>query len=133
MKRSLAAILLIMIAGCGGKSTTELITQMRSKDSAERIHAVKALSERRNDVAMVVPALTEALKDPDAFVRRDAASALGKLGADAREAIPALIAAQSDKNASVRSEVAKSLRLIDPNQPVQKPQASTARSGTQPR
>jgi len=114
MKRILWAGFVLAIVGCAGRSTAEWIELTKSKDSAERLHAVKALAERTSEASTVVPALTDMLKDPDAFVRRDAAAALGRFGAQAKSAIPALLAAQSDKNPHVRDEAIKAIHEIDP-------------------
>ena len=110
----LLAGLAILSPGCGGKSTGQWVAQLRSRDAAERLHAVKALGEKRGDADVVVPALAETLKDEDAFVRRDAAEALGKIGAGARSAVPALLTATQDRNLGVRKEAARALNRIDP-------------------
>jgi HEAT repeat protein len=109
----LLAVLGMPLLGCGGKSTGEWVEQLRSKNSSERLHAVKALGARGKEAEVVAPALAEALKDEDAFVRRDAAQALGELGAGAKPAFPALLAAARDKNAEVRQKAVKALKRID--------------------
>ncbi len=114
MRRIMLVSIVLIAGGCAGKSTAEWIELTKSKDSAERIHAVKALAERTREASAVVSAIADLLKDPDAFVRRDAAAALRKFGADAKPAIPALLVAQSDKNVHVRDEAVKSIREIDP-------------------
>ncbi len=115
MKKLTVSFLIALSAGCGGgKSTAEWVEQLRSKDSAQRLHAVNALGERRKESAVVAPALVEALRDGDAFVRRDAARALGKIGPEARSATIALVAALKDKNSSVRQAAGKALKGIDP-------------------
>jgi hypothetical protein len=103
----------ILPSGCGGKSTGEWIAQLRSKSSAERLHAVKALAAKGREAEVVTPALADALKDEDAFVRRDAAEALGELGAGAKPAFPALLAAARYKNAGVRQKATEALKRID--------------------
>jgi len=108
------AALLFLLPGCGGKSTAEWVEQLRAKDSAERLHAIKALGQRGKEADVIVPALAGALRDEDAFVRRDAAEALGRLGASAKAAVPGLQAATRDRNAGVRQEAAKALKRIDP-------------------
>ena len=110
----LLAVLGALLSGCGGKSTREWIEQLRSGDAAERLHAVKALGETREDPNVIVPALVETLRDEDAFVRRDAAEALGKIGAGAAPAVPALLAAMQDRNPGVRREAARALNRIKP-------------------
>jgi hypothetical protein len=112
-----AAGLAAFLPGCSAKSTRQWVEQLRSRDAAERLHAVKVLGETSGDADVIVPALVEALKDQDAFVRRDAAAALGKLGARARPAVPALLAATRDGNAGVRKEAARALGRIEPGAP----------------
>ncbi len=121
MRRLLLVSFALLAAGCASKSTAEWIDLTKSKDSAERIHAVKALAERTKEASIVVPAIADLLKDPDAFVRRDAATALRNFGSDAKPAIPALLAAQADKNVHVRDEAIKSIREIDPTVPIKPP------------
>jgi HEAT repeat protein len=60
-------------------TTSELIDQAQSGDTAERRAAVLGLSrERTSDLVAVVLALIGALADPEASVRNDAAVALGQ-------------------------------------------------------
>jgi HEAT repeat protein len=114
MKKLLSvAGLVLLITGCG-RSTSDLVEQLHAKDASARLHAVKSLKDRRGD--QVVAALTESLKDDDAFVRRDAARALGDIGPGAREAVPALTtSARKDKNTHVRQAAADALKRIDPD------------------
>jgi HEAT repeat protein len=117
-RKLLTAVLLTVLAltqfGCGGPSSKVSIEQLRSKNSAERLHAVKALAKKRREAEVVAPALAVALKDENAFVRRDAAEALGELGAGAKPAFSALEEAARDKNAEVRKQAANALKRIDP-------------------
>jgi hypothetical protein len=113
VKLLLPLVLGIMLGGCGTKSTADWIDQLHAKDSAQRLHAVKALARRTAEAEVVVPALAEALKDEDTFVRRDAARALGDLGPSARPALPALLVALRDKDGAVRKAAGEALRKID--------------------
>ncbi|HLW65782.1 MAG TPA: HEAT repeat domain-containing protein, partial [Gemmataceae bacterium] len=89
---------LVMLLGCGPKqSTADWVEKLHAEDSAVRLHAAKALGEKRAEASTVVPALAEALRDQDAFVRREAANSLGRIGPDARTAVPALLAAIQDR------------------------------------
>jgi HEAT repeat protein len=116
MKRTIPLLLIVGIAGCGwGKSTAELLGQLKDKDSSQRIHAIKALETRQRDADVVVPALAQLLEDEDAFVRRDAAQALGRFGTDAKTAVSALLRARRDRHASVRKAAGDALQAIDPN------------------
>ena len=115
MKKIIVSFLVVLSAGCGrGKTTADLLEQMRSKESAQRLHAIEALGDRGKEAA-VAPALAVALRDEDAFVRRDAAVALGRIGAEARQTTPALVATLKDKKADVRRAAAKALSRIDPD------------------
>ena len=107
-------IMLSVVAGCA-KSTSYWKDQMKSPESAQRLHAVHALRDRVKEANVVVPVLMDALKDEDPFIRRDAARALGKFGVSARDAIPALNMSLSDKEPSVRKAAAQSFMSIDPN------------------
>src|SRR5437879_6445052 len=103
--------LLLACIGCG-QSTSYWKEQMKSPDSATRLHAVSALKGRVRDAQAVVPALVEALKDDDTFIRRDAARALGKFGPAARDAVPTLHNLLNDTEPSVRKAAARSLKQI---------------------
>jgi HEAT repeat protein len=64
----------------------------------------------------VVPALSAAVKDPDASVRREAISSLIKIGPKAKNALSALEeAASQDTNPKVRGDAARALKLIRGN------------------
>jgi HEAT repeat protein len=113
----LVAGLALVLCGCGGKSTAELIDLAKSKDSADRARAVGALGKRGAEADAAVPVLAEALKDEDAFVRRDAARSLGQIGPAASAAVPALRVATRDKNQHVRQAAAEALRKVAPDLP----------------
>ena len=116
MKKIIVLCLAALSAGCGrGKSTADLLEQMRSKESAQRLHAIEALGHRGQEAAVVAPALALALRDEDAFVRRDAAEALGRIGPGARHTTPALVATLKDRKANVRLAAARALKRIDPD------------------
>jgi HEAT repeat protein len=109
--------LALALGGCGGKPTGELLELTKSKDSADRARAVRALGDRGAEADAVVPVLMAALKDEDAFVRRDAARSLGRIGPAASAAVPALRAATRDKNVHVREAAADALRKVAPDLP----------------
>jgi HEAT repeat protein len=106
--------LALMLTGCGFKSTDDWIAQLKDRDAARRLHAVRALGQRHAEARQSVPALALALKDENAFVRRDAAMALGSFGSEATSAVPDLVAAERDRNGSVRRAAADALQKIDP-------------------
>jgi HEAT repeat protein len=115
MNRFLPVGLALVLAGCGHRSTDDWIAQLRDRDAARRLHAVKALGERAAEAPRTVPALAAALKDENAFVRRDAALALGRLGPQARPAVSDLVAAGRDRDGIVRRAAAAALQKIDPD------------------
>jgi HEAT repeat protein len=110
------ALLVCMLAcaGCGKKSTDELIEDLKSSQERDRIIAVRLLPQRKGDAAKVLPALIESLKDKDGDIRWSAAIGLGYFGAEARDAIPALQAAERDRDARVREAAGVALSRIDP-------------------
>jgi HEAT repeat protein len=105
---------LLACAGCGSKSTDELVTDLKSPQERDRLIAVRLLPERKGDAAQVVPALIDALKDKGDDIRLSAAIGLGYFGDQARDAIPALQAAQRDRDARVREAAGVALSRIDP-------------------
>jgi HEAT repeat protein len=115
MRRLLLVTLAVVFCGCGGKPTADLVEQLHARDSAERLHAIKALEARGSETEVVVPALAQALRDSDVFVRRDAATALGRLGPEAHDAIPYLLPALKDRDRAVRKAAAQALKQIDPH------------------
>jgi hypothetical protein len=111
-------LLLWVLASCGcsdGKSTDQLMTDLKSGGERDRIFAVRTLPDRKGDAAQVVPALVEALHDKASDVRWSAAIGLGYFGARAKDAIPALQAATTDRDARVREAARVALGRIDPN------------------
>ncbi len=88
------------IGADAGEAVPALAKTMREHpDGRTRNEAALALSKMAPASKSAVPAMAEALSDPDYFVRWNAANALFQLRADARPAIPALIkAVQDDTN-----------------------------------
>lgn len=62
-----------------------------------------------------VPALVDALQDPDPILRADAARGLARLGPMAKVAIPELIVALSDPEERVRENAVRALGQIGPD------------------
>ncbi len=113
MRKILMLCLVLLLTGCGQEKTTaDWIAQLRDKDAARRLEAVKELGKRESELEVVVPALAEALKDNNGYVRRDAAVALGKLGPGASSAVSALRAAKKDKERSVRKAASDALEKL---------------------
>ncbi len=112
--RWLVLLGVLACAGCGKKSTDQLIADLKSSQERERLIAVRLLPQRKADAAKVVPALIEALKDKDDDIRWSAAIGLGSFGEQAKDAIPALQEAQHDRDARVREAAGVALSRIDP-------------------
>ncbi len=114
MRKLTLCLLPFFLVGCS-RPTGEWVDQLKAPDSAQRLHAIRALGDRPHDAPVVVPALSEALKDKDAFVRRDAAHALARIGPQAQAAIPALRPLLRDRNAGVRKAAEEAIRKIEPS------------------
>jgi HEAT repeat protein len=102
--------------GCGGKSTDELIGDLKSSGEGDRLKAARLLPQRKGDAAKAVPALIESLKDKHGDIRWSSAIGLGYFGEQAKDAIPALQAALGDRDARVREAAGVALSRIDPEQ-----------------
>ena len=105
---------MLACAGCGKKSTDQLIGDLKSSEERDQLIAVRLLPDRKADGAKIVPALIEALKSKGNDVRLSAAIGLGNFGDQARDAIPALQTAQHDRDARVREAAGIALSRIDP-------------------
>jgi HEAT repeat protein len=91
-----------------------LIADLKSGKDRDRLIAVRLLPQRKKDPAQVIPALIEALKDPEHDIRLSAAIGLGSFGDQATDAIPALQAAQRDRDRRIRDAAGVALSRIDP-------------------
>jgi HEAT repeat protein len=109
---------LLACCGCNnGKSTDELIADLKSGKEGEGVIAARSLPRGRGEAAKVVPALIEALSHKSQDVRRSSALKLGQFGELAKDAIPALQKAeQGDADARVREAAGIALSRIDPKQ-----------------
>jgi HEAT repeat protein len=116
---------LLICAGCGKKSTDQLIDDLHSSQVKDRLIAVRLLPQRKGEAAKVVPALIGALKDGEDDIRVSAAIGLGYFGDQAKDAIPALQNAQSDEDARVREAARVALSRIDPSLPQKAAPSST--------
>ncbi len=134
------AILLLLLAvwpiGCNreptggsvaGPPTDEDVTNLRAKwqtpprppaasDTISADWGVKAtvaeVLAQMGEVA--VPALIEALRDPDTMVRVQAARSLARMGPTGSDAVPALIEALHDPDDLVREHAARALGQMGP-------------------
>ncbi len=120
MNLPLRIVLLVCLGllACGGcskaKSTDDLIADLKSRQSRDRVIAIRLLPERKKDAEKVVPAMIEALRDRDDDVRLSAAVGLGGFGEQAQAAVPGLEVAQRDSDARVRRAAGMALSRIDP-------------------
>lgn len=80
----------------GGKPKGKSREPVHDASATLRAKAAQALGNLGPDAREAVPALIEALQDPD--VRTDAATALGNIGPDAKEAISALTEISQNKS-----------------------------------
>jgi HEAT repeat protein len=124
MKRCLwpAVFVAVLACGCGrsqpvlsgGKPVAYWVQALRQDpDAWLRKEAAAKLGNAGPIDATVLPALMNALKDPDTAVRCEAVRALLKFGPDAKQAEPALAdLRQGDPDAGVRDCASKALEKI---------------------
>jgi HEAT repeat protein len=123
-------VCLLACSGCG-KSTDELIGNLKSPQEGVRVSSVRLL-QGKGDAAKVVPALIESLSDKQGDVRWSAAIGLGYFGGQAKAAVPALEQAQHDHDARVREGARVALYRIDPERfpdPYKKPDPHKQKAG----
>jgi HEAT repeat protein len=141
MRVQTGLVLMVCLLACGGcstgKSTDDLITDLKSGTEIEGVKAARTLPRGRDDATKVVPALTEALTHTSNDVRRSSALKLGEFKEQAKDAIPALQKAEhDDADARVREAAGIALSRIDPGRFPNKPkggQQPRAKGGRQPK
>ena len=121
MRVQTGLVLLLGLLACGGcnngKSTDELIADLKSGAEIEAVKAARTLPRAKGDAEKVVPALIEGLTHKGNDVRRSSALKLGEFHELAKDAIPALQKAeQDDSDARVREAASIALSRIDPKQ-----------------
>ena len=123
---------LLACAGCNnGKSTDELIADLKTGTEIEGVIAARTLPRGKGDAAKVVPALIEGLTHKGSDVRRSSAIKLGVFGELAKDAIPALQKAEKeDADARVREAAGIALSRIDPEQFPYKPKVGLPNRST---
>ena len=99
-----------LIAALIDERNYSLVQPMRLSVRRQAARALGAIGPLARDA---VPALADALTDPDAGTRRNAAFALGRIGPDAKAMKAKLAFCLSDEDENVRQEVVKSLALLD--------------------
>jgi HEAT repeat protein len=121
MRVQAGLVLLLCLPACGGcstgKSTDELIADLKAGTEIDAVKAARTLPRGRDDAEKVVPALIEGLTHSGNDVRRSSALKLGEFHEQAKDAIPALQKAeQDDGDARVREAAGIALSRIDPKQ-----------------
>ncbi|MBS0264998.1 MAG: HEAT repeat domain-containing protein [Planctomycetes bacterium] len=106
MYRTLCIMVMLAIicgSGCHHEpQTSQLLEDLNSAKSADRLKAVRWLQNRPGDAADVVPALVRSLNDSETDIRLSAAIGLGYFGSDADSALPELEKRLADKDVRVR-------------------------------
>jgi hypothetical protein len=120
MKKCVLFALIVCVVGCRGRkvehSVPSLMKTLKThKDPKMRYWAAESLGHFGPEAREAVPALSEALKDPDGMVRMGAAYALAEIGPDAREAAPKLQEALQDPDKQVRDAAAYALPRVSPS------------------
>ena len=111
---NLALVCCVLVTlGCGN-TTDELVAQLGDPDPEIRCTAARGLGEQRENVRIVVPALSRASQDADVEVREVAISALGQIGSAANASLPDLDEALDDSERAVRLAAALAIQKIDP-------------------
>src|SRR5579883_2750747 len=97
-------------------STAILVDVLKHDDSAAvRAAAAGAMGSYRDNPAVAVPALSEALNDNYLTVRTRVAQSLGQYGPSAKAAVEKLVGAlKSESDSNMRSSCMNALRQIDP-------------------
>ena len=100
-----------------GVAAGDWVAALKSGDPLERRLASHALAQIGPAAPEAVPALIEALLDPESFVRVWAAAALARVQPENSDAIPALVAGTRDRISFVRSLAAWHLGRLGPTHP----------------
>jgi HEAT repeat protein len=104
-----------------GRPLSSWIVDLKSAPAPySRNAAAYAISGMGPAAKAAVPALIEALTDPEATVRFPVCIALREIGPDAKEAVPALTTALDDRNDDVAAMARKAILKItgeDPRPP----------------
>ena len=134
MRVQTGLVLLLCLLACGGcnngKSTDELIADLKSGEEIAAVKAARTLPRAKGDAEKVVPALIVGLTHKGNDVRRSSALKLGEFHEQAKDAIPALQKAEhDDADARVREAAGIALSRIDPKQFPYTPKVGMPKAG----
>lgn len=105
-----------------GRTLSSWVADLKGAAPYTRNAAAYAIGGMGADAKPAVPALIEALKDPEAAVRFPVCVALREIGPAAKDAIPALTETLDDRNDDVAAMARKALIKITGEDP--RPQGS---------
>ncbi len=91
---------------------TEAVRRLRSGNVPERCQAARVLGMNETAAELAIPALIDALNDPDEDVRWMVIFALGCRGTAAAPAVPGLVPVTKDPSIRLRREAVDSLGVI---------------------
>lgn len=111
LTRALVAVIFLAAVGCARRPAESLVKQLRSANPETRIKGAEGVLTKKPPAAEVLPALTDAFRDPRAAVYSAAARATLSLGDPGVDALARLL---SDKDAWVRCRAAENLGLARP-------------------
>ncbi|MBI2192185.1 MAG: HEAT repeat domain-containing protein [Planctomycetes bacterium] len=103
MLASLAVSLVFSMTSCGDPEIKRLRKNIKSPDANTRVNAASEMGGMKQDAAIVVPMLMDAMGDENEDVRRMAIDSLILLGTNPKEMLPKLKQiVTTDKNGTVR-------------------------------
>ncbi len=100
-----------------GRSLSSWVADLKGLAPYTRNRAAYAIGGMGADARPAVPALIEALKDPEAAVRYPVCIALREIGPAAKEAVPALTETLDDRNDDVAAMARQALIKITGEDP----------------
>jgi HEAT repeat protein len=106
---------ILFAAGCNAEPSMDYVSLPKPVNEPTvtvtgKLSPQQLISEALGQIGTpAVPALSQALTDPDPLVRVEACRALGYMGAKANEAVPALTLALNDPQEAVQLEAARAL------------------------
>lgn|ERR1043166_238341 len=108
----IAAITEIGKTGTNAAVAVPVLIECLNKDEGTAASAAEALGRIRLEPTIVIPALTQALRDPRDSVRLSAVAALAEFETEARTALPELLKLREDPWLAVRMGTSNAIRII---------------------